>query len=193
MKYKSICKHCGKEVVDTSLPHRDRRLKSKSCQHISYIERFWLYTDKKSANECWNWIGTIINNGYGQFRYSTKERMSAHRYSYILHFGHIPDGMFICHKCDNPACVNPSHLFLGTHQDNETDKLTKCRNFHKLTYEQAREIKFGNASSKELSARFNIGTRNINHIRSGYTWKHIVHGGSTKAGHVGETPIPFAM
>lgn len=88
-------------------------------------QRFWKYVDKKSNNECWNWIGACCR-GYGLIRINRKNILS-HRFSWGIHFGRIPEGLCVLHECDNRRCVNPNHLFLGTNQDNVDDKVNKNR------------------------------------------------------------------
>lgn len=77
---------------------------------------------------CWEWQHATNNIGYGMFRWDRHTMRTAHRASYEIHIGNIPDGLCVCHTCDNPKCVNPEHLWLGTIQDNMTDKVKKGRN-----------------------------------------------------------------
>lgn len=94
------------------------------------VSAFWAKVDKSAgADACWIWTACRDHKGYGQLRIHSKSIL-AHRYAYILEHGEIPDGMFVCHHCDNPSCVNPTHLFLGTNTDNVHDMMAKGRNMH---------------------------------------------------------------
>lgn len=90
------------------------------------IDRFWEKVDKKSDNECWNWIGAKNKDGYGIFNLNGKNT-SAHRALWIILNSEIELGLQVCHSCDNPSCVNPNHLWLGTDQQNKDDMVKKGR------------------------------------------------------------------
>lgn len=150
-------------------------------------ERFWRNVKKTST--CWNWTGYVSGclkyvEGYGQFSYG-KISIRSHRFSWELHNGKIPSGMFVCHKCDNTRCVNPLHLFLGTHDDNMKDMQEKGRCAHsernsrtKLKEEKAKEIKeiiLKTASEEDhkTACIYNVTVSAIRSIRYGKTWKRI--------------------
>jgi len=102
------------------------------------IKRFWAKVEK--TDNCWLWTGSKRNKGYGAFVYADKNgkvvQGRAHRFSYEIHVGEIPEGLFVLHKCDNPGCVNPDHLFVGTNQDNVTDMVSKGRHVRGGTYKK---------------------------------------------------------
>jgi hypothetical protein len=116
--------------------------------------RFWRNVAKgRTDGMCWHWTAGRFSNGYGQFRVG-KKKVRAHRYAYQITRGEIPSGMFVCHTCDQPLCVNPDHLFLGTAADNAHDRDRKGRTAkgkrHGIhTYpEKVRHVGEENGSSK---------------------------------------------
>jgi len=87
-------------------------------------DRFWNQVCSRQAGECWVWDGSVSANGYGQFWYN-QLNFSAHRISYMMFFGPIQSNDLVCHKCDNKRCVNPKHLYIGTHLSNIIDRYTR--------------------------------------------------------------------
>jgi len=100
---------------------------SKLKSREEAIRRFWSYVDKTDPSGCWVWIGALHSDGYGKLWWEGRHSYIAHRAAYEISLGDIPEGMCVCHKCDNPPCVNPDHLFLATHKDNMRDMVTKGR------------------------------------------------------------------
>lgn len=128
----------------------------------------------KKTEDCWEWLGCKTKLGYGSFG-SEK----AYRYSYKIHKGEIPDKMCVCHSCDNPSCVNPDHLFLGTHQDNMSDMVSKGRQAtgeqlgRKLNNEKVLKIKelIDLKERDEVIAKeYDISPRMIRQIKQGLSW-----------------------
>lgn len=91
------------------------------------LEDFWKRKRVIASSGCWEYTGHIMASGYGRLSFGGNHNYLAHRLAYKLTFGSIPDGMLVCHKCDNRKCINPDHLFLGTHLDNTFDMLLKNR------------------------------------------------------------------
>lgn len=125
---------CGEPVFQSGYPSQQSRfvLGHNSTQNRPISERFWNKVERNEANTCWLWTGGTGRNGYGVFTTGTKRDGSirhhvASRFSWELHHGPIPDGLYVCHSCDNPTCVNPAHLWLGTQQDNIMDMRQKGR------------------------------------------------------------------
>lgn len=106
------------------------RPKSKNGQYISDPKEIFDKNSKKlGPDDCWEWMAYKNPSGYGQTKIGGRngKHILAHRLSWIVHYGEIKDGMHVCHKCDNPSCVNPKHLFLGTNLDNIKDRMAKGR------------------------------------------------------------------
>lgn len=147
-------------------------------------ERFWEKVEKLDSDDCWAWKGSKDLRGYGVIVTNQKAH-SAHRVCYELCHGPIPKGMCVCHKCDNPACVNPGHLWLGTLSENNRDRADKGRNNHAvgethpatpLTKDDVIEIrKLANCgvSQRALARQFGIAQSAIWCIIHRKTWSHI--------------------
>lgn len=145
--------------------------------------KFWSRVDK--SGECWIWTAGKNPRGYGNFMLRRLCPLLAHRFCYTVTHGPIPDGMWVLHRCDNPSCCNPSHLFLGTPQDNSDDMVAKGRGrggIHlgernanaKLTAEQVQEIRqlrAAGATLKSLGAQFGVHLATIGKISSNATWR----------------------
>lgn len=140
--------------------------------------RFWSKVDK--SGDCWSWMRYRNAGGYGRFSICGKPRNAA-RISYILAFGEIPHGLYVCHRCDNPACVNPAHLFAGSINDNTKDMVAKGRQARgerhpsaKLTEAQVIAIKqlypSGEYTYRSLGRMFCVSDQNIKEILSGKIW-----------------------
>lgn len=147
---------------------------------------FWSYV--KKTPQCWIWIGGH-NRLYGAFRYNGRAQHS-HRVSWQLHYGPVPDGLFVCHKCDNPPCVKPDHLFLGTASENNWDKAKKgrCKNgnrkgekhpLSKYSNEQILEIRrlykpySHDFNQYTLAKMFGVSRASIGLIVTRKEWAHI--------------------
>ena len=129
---------------------------------------------------CWEWTAAKSKGGYGQIR-SRHGLHYAHRTSFELHFGPIPAGMFVCHRCDNRACINPEHLFVGTNAENVADKVAKGRqprgsNQSGAKLNEADVLAIRAASGvrqRDLAARYNVDQGLISQIRAGKKWAHL--------------------
>jgi len=143
-------------------------------------KRFWAKVDIRGDDECWNWKACKNQYGYGLFTIAGK-KVVAHRLSYELEIGSIPDGLHVCHKCDNPSCVNPNHLFIGTRRDNWLDSINKGRQ-GKLNADDVHEIRRKYGESKEVtkwdfcvecSKEYDVSPHTVWEMLSKMTWKHV--------------------
>lgn len=161
--------------------HYQRWRKHGTIESKTLEERFWAKV--KKTDSCWLWTACKSNTGYGQIQLLHKS-LGSHRVSWELHNGKIPKGMFILHKCDVRACVNPSHLFLGTHKDNNDDKIKKGRqakgeatNTAKLTDAKVIKIRSmyadGVMNKYQLAEMFKVDPRSIWNVIHHKTWNHV--------------------
>ncbi len=146
---------------------------------MSNWNRFWDKVSIGCPNECWIWLAGS-QKGYGIFAFNTnpgRKRRRSHRVAYELLYGMIPDGMVVCHKCDNPGCVNPAHLFIGTQKENCLDAQKKNRASKKLTPQTVREIRelrLKGLKYKEIALRYGVNRRLISMVCKNELWTHIV-------------------
>ena len=136
---------------------------------------FWQRVDKCSESDCWRWLRGHSSSGYGAMKVNGRQT-GAHRIAYELVYGPIPDGKLVCHKCDNRTCCNPSHLFLGSHQDNLIDAGRKRRlPKAKLTAEQAAAIRIRVANGEriaDIAREHGVVYKTISQVLSNRTFKH---------------------
>lgn len=144
-------------------------------------QRFWAMVTKLTETECWLWKGYRDRNRYGQFNDGEKI-VYAHVYSFLLADNILIQGNYVLHKCDKPACVNPTHLFQGTQKDNLQDCKIKGRNNRGAKNGQAKlkesEVKtivnlLRTSTDSELGTLYKVSPATIKDIRKGITWKHI--------------------
>lgn len=145
-------------------------------------ERF-LNKIKSGASGCWDWIAAKNKKGYGYIKLRKKRKNEmAHRMSWLLFKGDIPNGLYVLHKCDNPSCVNPDHLFLGTQNDNMKDMAKKGRATgnkirngpypnSKLNWEKVTQIRKSEKKRSILAKKYNVDFSTIYNIQKNKTWK----------------------
>ena len=197
------CPLCG--ATKDTRAKRCKACYAKTRPRKSLEARFWRGVDKRGPTECWPWKGTVHNGDYGQLGRGGRGNgmVLASHVSYELHCGPIPDGLEVCHTCDNPPCVNPAHLFLGTRQDNVDDRVRKGRNGRafgdangththpekvtrgsthyaaKLTEEQVKAIravkpaKGVHEAAQVVATQYGTTKSYIIKIWYGYKWKHL--------------------
>lgn len=162
----------------------------KKYTHKSTDIRWENKTSEPDENGCINWLGALDKDGYGRIKPKNGKRMRTHRFAYQKHFGMIPEKMFVCHHCDNPSCVTPEHLWLGTAKDNALDRAKKGRGARnnlagcpmkmlpnsKLSKSDVLEIRKLLESKNtmiHIAHIFNVHKSAIYNIKHGKTWYHI--------------------
>lgn len=157
----------------------------------SIVDNFDSHCIPVTESGCWIWMaGCLKKMGYGRFRVGNKLWL-AHRFNYERFVEKIPEGLLCLHRCDVPSCVNPAHLFLGTHADNRADMMAKGRQpkpgypykwehprgekqwNHKLTEDDVRKIRLDTRRQAEIAKQFGVARETIRRIKSRFTWKHL--------------------
>jgi hypothetical protein len=189
-QYNRACPVCQKEFVSVYL---DRCFCcSPECGHIKQArertvpvaQRFWAKVNKGGPDDCWLWTGALSSDGYGRFNVGGRN-LTASRLAYELTYGTLPSNIMACHKCDNPPCCNPNHLFPGSNSENQRDMVAKNRGNKahgeaqpkaKLTAAvviEIRKLRDQGYTQDRLSQIFGVGQTTISTIVQRKTWKHI--------------------
>ena len=173
---KRKCEYCGVSYQGCGKQYTC----SIECKMLIRLE---LLTHQHADNDCWDWRWTSMPTGYGKIMYA-ETQLLAHRLSYTINIGEIPKGNVVCHKCDNPACINPSHLFTGTHGDNVADKVAKGRQGFGETHSgvklkesdalEIRELLAHKAmKQKDIACAYGVTPSQICHIKTRKLWGHL--------------------
>lgn len=139
---------------------------------------FWKKVILHKADQCWRWNAATDRDGYGVFWLGYRKGTGAHRFSYMLENGPIPDGLLVRHKCDNPGCVNPRHLVTGTVRDNSRDSIERGRTptgerngGAKLTAARALQIRDSDGPLTKVAREYGISRSAVWKIRNGLKWR----------------------
>lgn len=198
IKETRFCKNCNKEFKD--IPSSRIRSCSLRCGGLSSSNCFWKYATEEQKFEkvkelynknvikkvgCWDWKKKKFGAGYGFIQKGRNKSILAHRASWMIHHGPIPDGLWVLHKCDNPTCTNPEHLFLGNRKDNTDDMIKKGRknplmgtkhpNVKLLAYQviEIRQLIKEGISQRQLGKKYKVSPSTIQNIADGKTWKQV--------------------
>ncbi len=172
MTYLKPCRSCKTQQVLSQL--LGPRPLCARCLH----DRFW--SDVEKTDGCWLWQGGTRGDGYGLIHFNGTQHR-AHRVSWEMHYGPVPNGLYVCHHCDTRRCIRPDHLFLGTHSDNMKDAATKGHqsgernNAAKLTWQDIEKIRGEyrpwKITQENIAERFGIARSNVSRIVNGKAWK----------------------
>jgi HNH endonuclease len=193
-----VCEQCG--VLFPLPPHHPATARGKFCDRVCLAasrriplrERFAAFVVvPDDPDACRDWSGAKAPKGYGLIGSTADggERWIASRFSWVLHHGSIPEGLSVLHRCDNPPCCNPRHLYLGTIPENNADMHRKGRGYvpprrsgeghprARLTESLVRELRRHYAAGKGshvLSREYNLPHTTVHHVLKGHTWKHLI-------------------
>lgn len=178
MKYSGVCKRCGASFGSDGS-------RQKYCSPICTIrDRLSIFID---PTVCWPWPGARWRAGYGQIR-ADHRLLKTHRLAYETFIGPVPDGLYVCHTCDNPPCCNPAHLFLGSHDDNMADMTSKGRRVlpvikrgaehpnARLTPAAVVDIRSrvsAGDSMRSVARRYNVAPEAVRRIVRRQMWAHV--------------------
>lgn len=145
-------------------------------------ERFFDFVFPEPNSGCWLWVGGVGEKGHGRFNIGNRTQVQAHRFSWEIHKGDVPEGLWVLHHCDNPPCVNPDHLFLGTCQDNHDDMIDKGRKIvpigsahpkTQLTEADVLKIRADTRPLHIIGAEYGFDKQHVWKIKKRWYWKHI--------------------
>lgn len=197
-QHELTCEHCNIRFLVSKSYLATRRYCSRPCEYaakrtryLPFATRFWALVAKTEDDaSCWLWQGFLDRGGYGMVTLprllvtGASRTQRAHRVAWTLERGPIPDGLYVCHRCDNPPCVRPDHLFLGNDAENQHDAIAKGRSargerggMSKLTDEKVREIRrlaaAREVTQREIAAQFGVTVTTIEKIVGRRAWKHV--------------------